>query len=142
MKPHSFGDQFNVLKSIIQDNSLSEHFKFIGKYKPKLCKLKIKYFDNTEKLYRAAGLVHNKKIKRNVEMGMFSTPNTATSIKSTKSIENFHLQNMFDQWYRINYATIFAHYFSVSTRHAITCLMWGKYKRKTMLGTKIVVNNI
>ena len=58
MESNSFDDQCNVLKYIMQPNSLSDFLKFIGDYTPKLCKLKMNYYDKTAKLYTPHGLVH------------------------------------------------------------------------------------
>ena len=59
--PHSFEYQRNALNSIIKHRSLYEHFKFIGKSTPKLCKLHKIYFYKMVEPYRAARLVHDEK---------------------------------------------------------------------------------
>ena len=50
LEPHSFEDQWNVLKSIMQHISLYEHFEFLGDSTPKLCRFNIRYLNNMAKL--------------------------------------------------------------------------------------------
>ena len=72
LEPHPFGYQCNVLESIMQHNSLFEHFKFPGKYSSKLCKFKINYRDKSWKNYtEPLDWFMIKKIKYNVELGIF-----------------------------------------------------------------------
>ena len=74
MEPHSFYNQLNVLTSIIQHNSSSDHFKLLDVYSSKLCKFKIKYFDNMAKMYRSSRLKEDKQQhKRYVKLGIVST---------------------------------------------------------------------
>ena len=95
MEQHPFEDQCNVLKSIIKHISLYEHFEFLGDSTPKLCKFKIRYFENMAKRYRSSRFVHDgQQFKRNTEMSIMSTPNTTIYLDSTGFIKQFTPQKM------------------------------------------------
>ena len=65
----------------MQHISLYEHFKFLFESTPKFCKFKTRSFDNMANQYISYGLVHDEQqFKRDVEMGLFSTPNTTEDI--------------------------------------------------------------
>ena len=83
-------------------------------------------FDNIDKIYRAAGLVHDEHhFKRNIQIGIVSTPNTAIFTELKEYIQKLTPANMDDQRYEINYSDLFALYVHFNNYHDIRRLMWG-----------------
>ena len=58
LESHSFGDNYDVLKFIMQQNSKSEYLKVSGDSSSKMLKVQIMSFDNMAKLCRASEFLH------------------------------------------------------------------------------------
>ena len=53
LEPHKSEYKCNILKSIAKHGSLYEHFIIVGESTPKLCKFRIRYFHNMDKITKS-----------------------------------------------------------------------------------------